>query len=150
MPEGGTYTLAFSLSTPVTVDVGALSEHRFPAGGYCYTGSALGSGGFSRIDRHRRVAAGGHEVRHWHVDYVGGHSQTELLAVERVAGEDRECVIARALGDGPVTRCWTSLPRCVRRARRPVGTVHSKRVVDTRLLRTRPRNRNRHASVGGA
>ena len=73
-----------------------------PGGGYCYTGSALGSGGFSRIDRHQRVAAGDHDVRHWHVDYFGAHPATELVAVERTPGQDCECAVARELGDAPV------------------------------------------------
>jgi endonuclease-3 len=102
MTEGGTYTLVFSLPAPATIDVGALGGSRFPAGGYCYTGSALGSGGFSRIDRHRRVSAGEHDVRHWHVDYLGGHPETKLVAVERVVGRDVECAVARELGNGPV------------------------------------------------
>ncbi|MBP1986722.1 GIY-YIG nuclease family protein [Halolamina salifodinae] len=103
MAEGGTYTLVFALSNPTDIEVGALGEHRFPAGGYCYTGSALGSGGFARIDRHRRVAAGEHDVRHWHVDYFGGHPDTQLVAVERTPGQDCECAVARELGDGPVS-----------------------------------------------
>ena len=102
MAEGGTYTLVFSLPNTVTIEIGALGEHGFPAGGYCYTGSALGSGGFSRIDRHRRVAAGEHDVRHWHVDYFGGHPETELVAVERTPGRDCECAVAEDLGNGPV------------------------------------------------
>ncbi len=51
------------------VAVGALGETEFPAGWYVYVGSALGSGGFGRIDRHRAVAAGDNDTRHWHIDY---------------------------------------------------------------------------------
>jgi endonuclease-3 len=102
MSEGGTYTLVFALDEPATIQVGALCAQRFPAGGYCYTGSALGRGGFSRIDRHRRVAAGDHDVNHWHIDYFGGHPETDLLAIERLEGRDCECEIAQQLGDGPV------------------------------------------------
>lgn len=102
MAEGGTYTLVFALPSPVDIEVGALGTRRFPAGGYCYTGSALGSGGFTRIDRHRRVAAGEHDVRHWHVDYFGGYPETELVAVERTPAQDCECAVAQELGDGPI------------------------------------------------
>jgi Uri superfamily endonuclease len=112
MTAGGTYTLVFSLPEPTAIAVGALGEHRFPAGGYCYTGSALGSGGFSRIDRHRRVAAGEHDVKHWHVDYLGGHPETVIVAVERVGGRDAECAVARELGDGPVPRFGASDCHC--------------------------------------
>ncbi|QZX98934.1 GIY-YIG nuclease family protein [Halobaculum rubrum] len=98
MSDTGTYTLVFAAPDPITVEVGALGVHEFPAGGYVYTGSALGSGGFSRIDRHRRVAGGEHDVRHWHVDYLGGHDGVSLSAAERLdGGRDEECRLARTL-----------------------------------------------------
>lgn len=93
----GTYTLVFSVPAPVTIEVGALGSQKFTAGGYAYTGSAFGSGGFVRIDRHRRVAAGDHDVRHWHVDYLAGHPSVDLVSVARTPGRDRECSIAKAL-----------------------------------------------------
>ena len=71
--NGGTYTLLLSLPDPTTVAVGALGEFDLPAGAYAYTGSALGTGGFARVERHRRVARGDHDVRHWHVDHLTGH-----------------------------------------------------------------------------
>ncbi|UIO98809.1 GIY-YIG nuclease family protein [Halobaculum sp. CBA1158] len=103
MSHAGTYTLLFAVPESIEVRVGALGTREFPAGGYAYTGSALGSGGFSRIDRHRRVAAGEHDVRHWHVDYLGGHPGVSLAGVERVGdGVDAECRIARTLSAGPI------------------------------------------------
>ncbi|ESP90212.1 hypothetical protein K933_00085 [Candidatus Halobonum tyrrellensis G22] len=98
----GTYTLVFALPDPATVEVGALGTHDLPAGGYAYTGSALGSGGFARVDRHRRVAAGEHGVRHWHVDYLGGHPAVHLDGVVRAPGRDVECAVAGRLAAGPV------------------------------------------------
>ncbi|PSP86054.1 DUF123 domain-containing protein [Halobacteriales archaeon QS_6_64_34] len=56
MAEGGTYTLVLARDHSGPIEVGALGAIDFPAGWYAYTGSALGSGGFSRIDRHRAVA----------------------------------------------------------------------------------------------
>lgn len=50
---GGTYTLVIALPEPATIKVGALGEHGFPTGWYAHTGSAFGSGGLSRVDRHR-------------------------------------------------------------------------------------------------
>ena len=101
MSDAGTYTLVFAAPRAVDVEVGALGSHRFPAGGYAYTGSALGSGGFSRVDRHRRVAAGDHDVRHWHVDHLGSHPAVSLVGVERLGGgRDAECRVAGALADG--------------------------------------------------
>jgi endonuclease-3 len=98
---GGTYTLLLALRRPTTVEVGALGAVDLAAGGYAYTGSALGSGGFARVDRHRRVAAGEHDVRHWHVDYLTGHPATRLVRVVRASGADAECGVARRLPDGP-------------------------------------------------
>lgn len=100
---GGTYTLLFAASREFDVSVGALGDYTLPAGGYAYTGSALGSGGFSRIDRHRRVADGDHDVRHWHVDYLGGHDAVELLGDRRLHDRDAECVVASRLADSPVS-----------------------------------------------
>lgn len=51
MTDAGTYALVLSLPADATLQVGALGEHRLPAGGYTYVGSALGSGGFARVDR---------------------------------------------------------------------------------------------------
>jgi len=99
---GGTYTLLLDLPETVDVAVGALGTHRFPAGAYAYTGSALGSGGFTRVDRHRRVAAGDHDVCHWHIDYLTGHPDTTLVGVVTSPGVDAECAIARRLPAGPV------------------------------------------------
>lgn len=98
----GTYTLVIELPEPIAVVVGALGEQHFPAGGYAYTGSALGAGGFSRIDRHARVAAGDHDVRHWHVDYFLGRPATDIVAVEVARDRDIECAVARDLPGGPV------------------------------------------------
>lgn len=100
---GGTYTLVLDLPKPAEITVGALGPREFPAGAYAYTGSALGSGGFARVDRHRRVATGAHDARHWHVDYLAGHPATALVAVHQAAGADCECTVARGLPDGPVS-----------------------------------------------
>jgi len=100
--SGGTYTLVVSVPEAVTDAVGALGEVTLPAGGYAYTGSALGSGGFARVARHRRVAAGDRAVRHWHVDSLLGHPTTSLSAVVASPGADCECEVARALPRGPV------------------------------------------------
>jgi endonuclease-3 len=99
--EGGTYTLLCSLPEPTTLTVGALGDHRLPAGAYAYTGSALGPGGFARVDRHRRVARGDSDARHWHVDHLTGSPATTLVDAVTTRA-DAECRVARALPDGPV------------------------------------------------
>lgn len=97
--SGGTYTLVLERHRGGPIEVGALGERSFPSGWYAYTGSALGSGGFSRIDRHRAVAAGENDTRHWHVDYLLGDAVT---AIDRVVTTtaDAECTVASAV-DGP-------------------------------------------------
>ncbi|KAB1188284.1 MULTISPECIES: DUF123 domain-containing protein [Haloferax] len=93
----GTYALVFSVPA-TTIDVGALGACAFSAGGYVYVGSAFGAGGLRRVLRHRRVAHGEHDARHWHVDYLGGHPDVELSRVVCVTGDDVECEVASALG----------------------------------------------------
>lgn len=100
--DGGSYTLVVDLAADATLSAGALGEHRLPAGAYAYTGSALGSGGFSRVDRHRRTARGDHDVRHWHVDYLLGHPAARIDRVVRSRGVDVECAVARRLPHGPI------------------------------------------------
>ncbi|WP_135365276.1 GIY-YIG nuclease family protein [Halosimplex halophilum] len=93
----GTYTLVVELAAPATVEVGALGDRAFPAGYYAYTGSAFGPGGFARVERHRELAAGERDARHWHVDYLLGHPDAGIDAVVRTAGADVECAVGRAL-----------------------------------------------------
>jgi endonuclease-3 len=133
MSTGGTYTLVVAVPEPLTLSVGALGDCRVPAGGYAYTGSALGSGGFARVDRHRRVAAGENDVRHWHVDSLLGHPRTAVATVVQTADRDLECRVARALGPGPVEGfgasdcgCPSHLARrrSVRAVRRAAARAH--------------------------
>lgn len=99
--NGGTYTLLVELRSETALSVGALGECRLPAGGYAYTGSALGPGGFSRVRRHRRTARGAHDVRHWHVDYLLGDSDARVDRVVHAPGVDVECAVAERLPAGP-------------------------------------------------
>ncbi|ELZ47090.1 hypothetical protein C464_09172 [Halorubrum coriense DSM 10284] len=105
---GGSYTLVVDLAADATLSAGALGEHRLPAGAYAYTGSALGAGGFARVDRHRRTARGDHDVRHWHVDSLLGHPAARIDRVVRSAGVDVECQVAQRLPAGPVDRFGAS------------------------------------------
>ena len=99
---GGTYTLCIELSRDATVEIGALGDHRLPAGGYAYTGSAFGPGGFGRVDRHYALAAGDRDTRHWHVDYLLGHDAASIRGDVRTPGADIECAVADALPASPV------------------------------------------------
>lgn len=102
MSDGGSYTLVVELAAGAAPSAGALGELNLPAGAYAYTGSALGAGGFSRVDRHRRTARGDHDVRHWHVDYLLGHPAARIDHVVRSVGVDVECAVAERLPPGPV------------------------------------------------
>ncbi|WP_350355382.1 GIY-YIG nuclease family protein [Haloglomus halophilum] len=99
---GGTYTLLVVLPAATGIEVGALGAREFPAGWYAYTGSALGSGGFARVERHRELAAGERDTRHWHVDYLLGHRDAALREVVTSPGADIECAVAQRLPSGPV------------------------------------------------
>ncbi|QLH80230.1 GIY-YIG nuclease family protein [Halosimplex pelagicum] len=93
----GTYTLLVELAAPATIEVGALGEVEFAAGAYAYTGSAFGPGGFARVERHRELAAGERDARHWHVDYLLGNPDAAVAAVVRTADADVECAVSRTL-----------------------------------------------------
>ena len=98
---GGTYTLLVRLTAPAATEVGGLGTHRFEPGWYGYTGSALGAGGFARVDRHEEIATGVRDTRHWHIDYLLGHPDAALAADVRTES-DIECAVASALPTGPV------------------------------------------------
>ncbi|MDS0260102.1 GIY-YIG nuclease family protein [Haloarcula sp. S1CR25-12] len=96
--DGGTYTLVIERESDGHIQVGALGEIGFPAGWYAYTGSALGTGGFSRVERHRAVASGENDARHWHIDYLLGDDATSVDSVVTTTA-DIECAVARRLAD---------------------------------------------------
>lgn len=100
---GGTYTLVVELLDTATTEVGALGPLTFDPGWYAYTGSALGSGGFSRVDRHRELAAGQRDTRHWHVDYLLGLPGASVDTVVTSSGVDIECSTAGALDGLPIS-----------------------------------------------
>ena len=102
--DGGTYTLVLDRERDGALEIGALGERSLSAGWYAYSGSALGSGGFSRVERHRAVADGSNGTRHWHIDYVLGDDATTLDSVVTTPA-DVECAVAerlRALTDAHV------------------------------------------------
>lgn len=95
--SGGIYTLLVRLDAGAEIAVGALGTRRFDPGWYAYTGSALGRGGFTRVDRHREVAAGVRDTRHWHLDYLLGHPDATLASVVTSPGAEAECIVARTV-----------------------------------------------------
>ncbi|MFB6071463.1 MAG: DUF123 domain-containing protein [Halobacterium sp.] len=97
--QPGTYTLLVSLPESATVEFGAAGARDLDSGWYAYTGSAFGAGGLARVERHRELAAGERDARHWHVDYLLGHPAASIDAVYVTEREDVECETARRLAD---------------------------------------------------
>ncbi|MUV60772.1 DUF123 domain-containing protein [Halobacterium sp. CBA1126] len=95
----GTYTLLVELPVRTTVEFGARGAYDLDPGWYAYTGSAFGPGGLGRVDRHRELAAGERDARHWHVDYLLGRPESRVAAVYVTEDEDVECETARTLAD---------------------------------------------------
>lgn len=96
--HGGTYVLHIDLTTPATIEFGAAGTVDLDSGRYAYVGSAFGPGGLSRVDRHRELAIGERDARHWHVDYLLGHPESAIVDVQTWPGLDAECDIAAELG----------------------------------------------------
>lgn len=108
----GTYTLVIELDRAATIEVGALGTERFSAGAYAYTGSAFGSGGFGRVDRHYELAGGERDVRHWHIDYLLGHDAVSVRGDVRTIDVDVECQVATALPGSPIAGFGASDCEC--------------------------------------
>ncbi|HTY90287.1 MAG TPA: GIY-YIG nuclease family protein [Methanocella sp.] len=91
--DKGTYTLVMFLKEPMRLKIGALGELYFNEGYYAYTGSALGSGGFVRVKRHRAVASGKNRTKQWHIDYLLPHVEV----VDVVTSPRPECSVAGSI-----------------------------------------------------
>ncbi len=101
MPKG-TYTLIIHLAESEELTVGALGAHTFNSGYYAYTGSALGPGGFARLDRHQALAAGDSQTRHWHIDYLLGTPAARITTIVTSPNEAIECPVAQAISGDPI------------------------------------------------
>ena len=102
MADPGSYLLVVDCERAADIEVGALGSRSFEEGLYAYAGSAFGPGGLSRVDRHRRIANGDHDVRHWHIDYLLGADGVDIAPVELFPDRDVECALATALQDAGV------------------------------------------------
>jgi Uri superfamily endonuclease len=100
--DKGIYCLVF-LNPGCTVRIGALGEIDFRPGWHCYVGSAQGSGGLKRLERHISLAAQRDKRPKWHVDYLHVSSCFSLeYAVSAVTEERLECRLAHEMGDDGV------------------------------------------------
>jgi Uri superfamily endonuclease len=98
-PESGparTYQLLIEVAVPVRVTVGRLGEFEFPAGFYCYTGSALRNFE-ARIRRHLSSM----KKMHWHIDYLLAAPGVRVREVRRFSEE--ECPVNQGVaGEIPI------------------------------------------------
>ncbi|MFQ6085441.1 MAG: DUF123 domain-containing protein [Candidatus Bathyarchaeia archaeon] len=92
----GTYVLLLRVTEPFRTEVGALGPRSFPAGYYCYVGSAVGKRMTieRRVGRHRRVKDGEETPLRWHIDYVLREPRVKIEAVFSLKGSRRECEVA--------------------------------------------------------
>lgn len=96
--EPGIYTLVLSLDKEREITVGRLGKILFPGGYYAYTGSARGSGGLKRVERHLELSKGARTARRWHIDYLLPHAHFQETIVTPTV-QDLECPIARRIGE---------------------------------------------------
>ena len=96
--DKGIYCLV--LKNPAcTVQVGALGPLSFKKGWHCYIGSALGSGGLKRLDRHFALFENKNKKPKWHIDYLLTEPRFSLeYAIFAATNERLECELARSLG----------------------------------------------------
>ncbi len=76
--------------------IGRLGRQHFD-GIYLYVGSAMGSGGFKRIERHRAIARGQNKSRRWHIDYLlalGELKGAFISEAAESASQRFECALA--------------------------------------------------------
>lgn len=95
--EKGIYTLLLKLSENTKIHVGSLGFIGFQLGHYAYTGSALGSGGLKRVERHLKVASKANLTRRWHLDYFIPETEVNCIILTQTEG-DLECLIASEIG----------------------------------------------------
>jgi Uri superfamily endonuclease len=100
--DKGVYCLIFK-NQDIIVRVGALGDLTFQAGWHIYVGSALGSGGLKRLDRHISLAHMHDKEPKWHIDYLLTNPAFSLrYAIYAVTQEQYECTLARSLGKSGV------------------------------------------------
>jgi Uri superfamily endonuclease len=100
----GSYVLILWLASAKDVKVGKLGIISFAQGCYAYVGSAMGSAGFKRVERHLDVSAGRRKTQKWHVDYLLTVSEV-IETIEIVTQERIECGIAQKLGKNLSLAC---------------------------------------------
>lgn len=101
-------------NSPCSLRVGSLGTIAFSEGWHIYVGSALGPGGFSRVERHRSLAARKDRLPRWHIDaLLLSPSFTLAGAFCGATTRPLECDLARAIGGVSVPGFGCSDCRCV-------------------------------------
>lgn len=93
----GSYILLIELNSDSEIEVGGEEKH-LDKGFYTYFGSAFGPGGLKRIDRHKEVSKGKRDVRHWHIDYLSGLEDSNIIEAIKFPEKDLECELAQEAG----------------------------------------------------
>ena len=96
--EPGIYTILLSLGKAQEIEVGSLGVIAFAAGYYAYTGSARGSGGCKRVDRHIRIIQGIESTQRWHIDYLLPRADFQEVFITKTT-RDLECQIASTIAE---------------------------------------------------
>jgi endonuclease-3 len=133
--------LLIELEADAAIEFGAAGERDLSAGWYAYTGSAFGTGGFSRVERHRELARGERDVRHWHVDYLLGHPASRISEVVKSTGEDVECEVRADLDAEPIAGLGASDCDCDSHLRYAPDREALERAVRAAHERARPTDR---------
>jgi Uri superfamily endonuclease len=125
--DKGIYCLVFN-NPGCTVRVGALGEIAFRKGWHIYVGSALGSGGLARLERHIALSQNKDKRPTWHVDHFSANKSFSLrYTIHAITDERLECRLARALGGENIPAFGSSDCDCTShlfyRCRNPVKEV---------------------------
>ncbi len=101
--DKGIYCLVFR-NPACTIRIGALGDIPFKAGWHIYVGSALGSGGLKRLERHIGLAKNRDRAPKWHVDYLLTDPHFLLsYAVLTITNDRLECPLATAIGGAGIS-----------------------------------------------
>lgn len=96
--DKGIYCLVFH-NPACTARIGALGEIAFQSGWHIYAGSALGSGGLARLERHITLSQERDKRPKWHIDHLLVNPAFPLRhAVFATTTLRLECLFASALG----------------------------------------------------
>jgi Uri superfamily endonuclease len=100
--DKGIYCLVFR-NPSCTIRIGALGAITFRAGWHIYVGSALGSGGLQRLERHISLAHLHNKQPKWHVDRLLISPFFSLVsAFYAVTAERLECQLACEINEGGI------------------------------------------------